>query len=163
PASIASTLMGTSVAGGGRGGAHRGKGAPTRRGGGTGGGGGAGLYAATWPSAGEGTFSPDGAFGGVVRRRRRARRAPPPPPPVADTQPLDGPAVRGILPRGGTVLGSSRTNPLSDQATLDGKTGMDRIKENLAALGVDAMIAIGGEDTLGVAGKLYEHGVNVVG
>ena len=81
----------------------------------------------------------------------------------ADTQPLDVAAVRGILPRGGTILGSSRTNPLSDEATLDGKTGLQQITENLAALGVDALIAIGGEDTLGVAGKLYASGLKVVG
>ncbi len=81
----------------------------------------------------------------------------------ADTQPLDVAAVRGILPRGGTILGSSRTNPLSDEATLDGKTGLEQIRENLAALGVEALIAIGGEDTLGVAGKLCDNGVNVVG
>jgi len=81
----------------------------------------------------------------------------------ADTQPLDVPAVRGILPRGGTILGSSRTNPLSDDATLDGKTGLEQITANLASLGVDALIAIGGEDTLGVACKLSDHGINVVG
>ena len=81
----------------------------------------------------------------------------------ADTQPLDVPAVRGILPRGGTILGSSRTNPLSDKATADGKTGLERIKENLTSLKVDALIAIGGEDTLGVAGKLYDAGVKVIG
>jgi ATP-dependent phosphofructokinase / diphosphate-dependent phosphofructokinase len=80
-----------------------------------------------------------------------------------DTQRLDVAAVRGILPRGGTILGSSRTNPLSASATLDGKSGLERIKENLQDLGVDALIAIGGEDTLGVAGKLYENGVQVVG
>jgi phosphofructokinase-like protein len=80
-----------------------------------------------------------------------------------DTQRLDVAAVRGILPRGGTILGSSRTNPLSASATLDGKSGLERIKENLEDLGVDALIAIGGEDTLGVAGKLYENGVQVVG
>jgi phosphofructokinase-like protein len=81
----------------------------------------------------------------------------------ADTQPLDVQAVRGILPRGGTILGSSRTNPLSDKASLDGKTGLDRIRENLASLGVDALIAIGGEDTLGVASKLAQAGLTVVG
>jgi len=80
-----------------------------------------------------------------------------------DTQRLDVAAVRGILPRGGTILGSSRTNPLSEAATVDGKSGLERIKENLANLGVDALIAIGGEDTLGVAGKLFENGVKVVG
>jgi 6-phosphofructokinase 1 len=65
--------------------------------------------------------------------------------------------VRGILPRGGTILGSSRTNPFG----IEG--GVERIKENLAAGGVDALIAIGGEDTSGVATKLAELGVNVVG
>jgi phosphofructokinase-like protein len=75
----------------------------------------------------------------------------------ADTMPLDIQAVRGILPRGGTILGSSRTNPLKDPG------GVRRIKENLAGLGVDALIAIGGEDTLGAAGKLHEEGIPVVG
>ncbi|MGN9839549.1 6-phosphofructokinase [Nonomuraea sp. H19] len=74
-----------------------------------------------------------------------------------DTMPLDIQAVRGILPRGGTILGSSRTNPMK----IEG--GVDRIKDNLAATGVDALIAIGGEDTLGVAKQLYDRGVNVVG
>jgi ATP-dependent phosphofructokinase / diphosphate-dependent phosphofructokinase len=78
-----------------------------------------------------------------------------------DTMTLDVQAVRGILPRGGTILGSSRTNPL--KADGEGRSGVDRIKDNLAGLGVDALIAIGGEDTLGVAAKLYEQGVNVVG
>jgi phosphofructokinase-like protein len=80
-----------------------------------------------------------------------------------DTIPLDVSAVRGILPRGGTILGSSRTNPLSPEASADGKSGLDRIRENLSALGVDALIAIGGEDTLGVAGQLHAAGENVVG
>ncbi len=65
--------------------------------------------------------------------------------------------VRGILPRGGTVLGSSRTNPFKVHG------GVERIKEHLRADGVDALIAIGGEDTLGVARRLSEDGVNVVG
>jgi 6-phosphofructokinase 1 len=73
------------------------------------------------------------------------------------TMPLGVPEVRGILPRGGTILGSSRTNPFS----VDG--GIDRITTNLHELGVDAMIAIGGEDTLGVATRLGEMGVHVVG
>jgi len=81
----------------------------------------------------------------------------------ADTQPLDVQAVRGILPRGGTILGSSRTNPLGESAAQDGKTGLERITGNLASLGVDALIAIGGEDTLGVASKLSAIGVPVVG
>src|SRR5579875_2073543 len=78
-----------------------------------------------------------------------------------DTVPLDVQAVRGILPRGGTILGTSRTNPL--QSTGGGRNGVERIKDNLAGLGVDALIAIGGEDTLGVATRLGEHGVPVVG
>jgi 6-phosphofructokinase 1 len=80
-----------------------------------------------------------------------------------DTVPLDIQAVRGILPLGGTILGSSRTNPLGPGAGGAGMSGVERIKDNLAGLGVDALIAIGGEDTLGVAGKLYEQGVSVVG
>ncbi|HEY8457891.1 MAG TPA: 6-phosphofructokinase [Actinopolymorphaceae bacterium] len=67
------------------------------------------------------------------------------------------PQVRGILPRGGTILGSSRTNPFK----VDG--GVQRIKDNLAANGVDALVAIGGEDTLGVATKLADLDVKVVG
>ncbi|MCI0686653.1 MAG: 6-phosphofructokinase [Sporichthyaceae bacterium] len=74
-----------------------------------------------------------------------------------ETVPLDVPAVRGILPRGGTILGSSRTNPF----TIEG--GVERIRENLAKFEVDVLIAIGGEDTLGVATKLGELGVQVVG
>jgi ATP-dependent phosphofructokinase / diphosphate-dependent phosphofructokinase len=73
------------------------------------------------------------------------------------TKPLDVQAVRGILPRGGTILGSSRTNPLK----VD--DGVERIRQNLAELGVDALVAIGGEDTLGVATKLTEQDVHVVG
>jgi ATP-dependent phosphofructokinase / diphosphate-dependent phosphofructokinase len=80
-----------------------------------------------------------------------------------DTVPLDVQAVRGILPRGGTILGSSRTNPLAEGAASGGRSGVERIKDNLAALGVDALVAIGGEDTLGVATRLSELGVNVVG
>jgi ATP-dependent phosphofructokinase / diphosphate-dependent phosphofructokinase len=80
-----------------------------------------------------------------------------------DTIPLDVQAVRGILPRGGTILGTSRTNPLADSAGAGGRTGVDRIKDNLGGLGVDALVAIGGEDTLGAAAALYERGVAVVG
>ena len=64
---------------------------------------------------------------------------------------------RGILPRGGTILGSSRTNPFK----IEG--GVEKIRENLARDGVDALVAIGGEDTLGVATKLAEMDVDVVG
>ena len=65
--------------------------------------------------------------------------------------------VRGILPRGGTILKSSRTNPFKIER------GVERIQENLESQGVEALIAIGGEDTLGVATKLADMGVNVVG
>ena len=80
-----------------------------------------------------------------------------------DTVPLDIQAVRGILPRGGTILGSSRTNPMAESATAGGRTGVQRIRDNLEGLGVDALIAIGGEDTLGAASRLHEEGVKVVG
>lgn len=73
------------------------------------------------------------------------------------TMPLGIAECRGILPRGGTILGSSRTNPFK----VD--DGVQRIKDNLATAGVDALVAIGGEDTLGVATKLADLGVNVVG
>jgi ATP-dependent phosphofructokinase / diphosphate-dependent phosphofructokinase len=80
-----------------------------------------------------------------------------------DTMVLDVAAVRGILPRGGTILGTSRTNPAAASNTVDGKSGIERVLENLDSLGVDALIAIGGEDTLGVASKLCELGGKVVG
>ncbi len=71
--------------------------------------------------------------------------------------PLGVPEVRGILPRGGTILGSSRTNPFKVDH------GFDKVVTTLHETGVDALIAIGGEDTLGVATKLGEMGINVVG
>ncbi|MGH3367673.1 MAG: 6-phosphofructokinase [Nocardioidaceae bacterium] len=74
-----------------------------------------------------------------------------------ETQELGVPQVRGILPRGGTILGSSRTNPFQVE------DGVERITQNLKSNGVDALVAIGGEDTLGVATKLAHLGVNVVG
>jgi phosphofructokinase-like protein len=80
-----------------------------------------------------------------------------------ETVPLDIQAVRGILPRGGTIIGTSRTNPLTDSAAAGGKSGLERVKANLAGLGVDALVAIGGEDTLGVAASLHAEGVPVVG
>ncbi|HEX9967841.1 MAG TPA: ATP-dependent 6-phosphofructokinase, partial [Solirubrobacterales bacterium] len=75
-----------------------------------------------------------------------------------DGAPLGVPEVRGILPRGGTILGSSRTNPFKQEG------GPERLLANLAAEGIDGLIAIGGEDTLGAASRLHdEHGVKVVG
>jgi phosphofructokinase-like protein len=73
------------------------------------------------------------------------------------TTPLGVQEVRGILPRGGTILKSSRTNPFKVEG------GVERIRDNLAANEVDALVAIGGEDTLGVATKLADAGVKVVG
>jgi 6-phosphofructokinase 1 len=64
---------------------------------------------------------------------------------------------RGILPRGGTILGTSRTNPFK----VDG--GVERSLQTLKDKQVDALVAIGGEDTLGVAHKLSGEGVNIVG
>jgi ATP-dependent phosphofructokinase / diphosphate-dependent phosphofructokinase len=63
----------------------------------------------------------------------------------------------GILHRGGTILGSSRTNPFKEER------GVERIKENLDAERIEALIAVGGEDTLGVADKLAAEDVHVVG
>jgi 6-phosphofructokinase 1 len=74
-----------------------------------------------------------------------------------DARPLGVDDVRGILPRGGTILGSSRTNPFA----VDG--GVERITATLERRGCDALVAIGGEDTLGVATRLAELGVDVVG
>jgi 6-phosphofructokinase 1 len=65
--------------------------------------------------------------------------------------------TRGILPRGGTILGSSRTNVMKVE------NGVERVRENLEKAGVDALVAIGGEDTLGVATQLAAAGVTVVG
>jgi 6-phosphofructokinase 1 len=66
--------------------------------------------------------------------------------------------VRGILPRGGTILRTSRTNPYKAAAQLD------RLRENWRRFGLDALIAIGGEDTLGVAARLWrEERLPIVG
>ena len=64
-------------------------------------------------------------------------------------------STRGILPRGGTILRSSRTNPYKRE------DGPQKVRETLARHGLDALIAIGGEDTLGVANRLYGEGVHV--
>jgi ATP-dependent phosphofructokinase / diphosphate-dependent phosphofructokinase len=66
-------------------------------------------------------------------------------------------STRGILHRGGTILGSSRTNPYK----VDG--GADAVRRTMQARDLDALIPIGGEDTLGVAGRLSADGINVVG
>ena len=67
-------------------------------------------------------------------------------------------AVSGILPRGGTIIGTSRTNPFN----LEG--GVEKVMQNFSDRGLDALVAIGGEDTLGVAARLYrEHALPVIG
>ncbi len=73
------------------------------------------------------------------------------------TTQLDIERCRGILPRGGTILGTSRTNPYKIDA------GVGRALDTLRSQRIDALIAIGGEDTLGVANKLGGEGVAVVG
>ncbi|MFA5007722.1 MAG: ATP-dependent 6-phosphofructokinase [Candidatus Omnitrophota bacterium] len=74
-----------------------------------------------------------------------------------DFIPLDLRSVSGILPKGGTILGTSRTNPYKKE------NGVETAKNNFKALGLDALIAIGGEDTLGVATKLFKDGLKTVG
>ena len=73
------------------------------------------------------------------------------------TMDLDVESCRGILPRGGTILGTSRTNPYKVEGAVA------RVHQTLEAQGIDALIAIGGEDTLGVADKLGAEGVAIVG
>jgi 6-phosphofructokinase 1 len=74
-----------------------------------------------------------------------------------ESVPLRLESIRGLLPRGGTILGTSRTNPYKSD------DGPARVFATLAADGVDAMIAIGGEDTLGVAHKFSRDGMQIVG
>lgn len=71
-------------------------------------------------------------------------------------RPLDLDAVAGILPRGGTILRTSRTNPATKER------GLEQCIENLKKNGVEALIAIGGDDTQSVSQKLFERGVKVV-
>src|SRR2546423_10703396 len=73
-----------------------------------------------------------------------------------DTMPLTLDTTRGILHRGGTILGSSRTNVYKEP------DGFERVRASLDRLGVDALIPIGGEDTLGVAGKLSSDRLDLV-
>ena len=74
------------------------------------------------------------------------------------TRPLDLEAVSGILPRGGTIIGTSRTNPFKENG------GGELVHNNIKAMGLDGLIAIGGDDTVGVAERLFrEYGTPVVG
>src|SRR5215203_420525 len=76
---------------------------------------------------------------------------------AADAIDLTNESTSGILHRGGTILGTSRTNVYKQE------NGLERVQASLQKLGLDALIPIGGEDTLGVARKLSEAGVPVVG
>ncbi len=66
-------------------------------------------------------------------------------------------AVTGLIHKGGTILHTSRTNPFSEEG------GAEKVKKTFGYLGLDALIAVGGEDTLGVALKLHEMGLPIVG
>jgi 6-phosphofructokinase 1 len=74
-----------------------------------------------------------------------------------EVSPLEVEHCRDLLPVGGTILGTSRTNPF----TVDG--GADKVVANVAEHEVDALVVIGGEDTLGVADRLGAYGVHIVG
>jgi ATP-dependent phosphofructokinase / diphosphate-dependent phosphofructokinase len=75
----------------------------------------------------------------------------------ADTMKLDLHSVSGILPRGGTILGTSRTNPCKKPEDMKNAIA------NFKKLGLSALIAVGGEDTLGAANKLVKEGLKIVG
>lgn len=70
---------------------------------------------------------------------------------------LDDKSVSGILPKGGTILGTSRTNPYKKEGEAE------RLKKNYAKHNLKALIAVGGEDTLGVAHRLIQEGLKIVG
>ncbi|MGE4358060.1 MAG: 6-phosphofructokinase [Candidatus Omnitrophota bacterium] len=74
-----------------------------------------------------------------------------------DVIPLNLNSISGILPKGGTILGTSRTNPYKKPEDVK------KVIENYKELGLDALVAVGGEDTLGVANKLAKEGLNIVG
>lgn len=74
-----------------------------------------------------------------------------------DVEPLTDYTVSGILPKGGTIIGTSRTNPFKHEEDVQ------KLTENVRKFGIDGVAAIGGEDTLGVALKLHQIGVPVVG
>ncbi len=75
----------------------------------------------------------------------------------AEIEPLTEASVIGILPKGGTILGTSRTNPMKREESAQ------RLFANFRKAGLDALIAIGGEDTLGVARDLHQRGLPIVG
>ena len=73
------------------------------------------------------------------------------------TMPLNTETTAGILHRGGTILGTSRTNPFKSS------DGVDQVRQTLSDLDVEGLVPIGGGDTLGVGAKLSKEGVKVVG
>ncbi len=77
---------------------------------------------------------------------------------AGETVELTVETTKGILPRGGTILGTSRTNPYAD-----GADGTAAVREVMERLSIDALVPIGGEDTLGVAGRLSAAGIPCVG
>jgi phosphofructokinase-like protein len=115
----------------------------------TGGGDCPGLNAVIRAVVRKGTFHYDDAFVGFMEGWRGLLED--------KTTQLDLETVGGILPRGGTILRTSRTNPAKRP------DGLQRCAENLKAHACDALIAIGGDDTLSVAKKLFDNGVKVVG
>jgi len=74
-----------------------------------------------------------------------------------DLLPLDLSSVSGILPRGGSILGTSRTNPFKHEK------GPEKIRENVRKAGIGALVVIGGDDTLSVASEMDEYGIKCVG
>lgn len=76
---------------------------------------------------------------------------------VRDLMPLTRDSVSGIHVKGGTILGTSRTNPFKDEETAR------RVMENIIGCGFDVLVCIGGNDTLGVADRLYRQGIKTIG
>jgi ATP-dependent phosphofructokinase / diphosphate-dependent phosphofructokinase len=115
----------------------------------TGGGDCPGLNAVIRAAVRKGVFHYDDKFTGFLEGWRGVMEN--------KTMPLDLQSVAGILPRGGTILRTSRTNPAKKS------DGLDTCIANLKKNDINALIAIGGDDTLSVATKLYDKGVKVVG
>lgn len=74
-----------------------------------------------------------------------------------DVEPLTDFSVSGILPKGGTILGTSRTNPLKNTADFQ------KIQANIKKYGIHALVVIGGDGTLSAARDVYKEGINLVG